>query len=489
MWQNRILLRELNYDDIILYALVMSGIQSIGNAVSATSAAVESHTLEVQKNAYLACYEQLNILLLKYIPGKPEAKWCTLLTLLAENGVSFPKDLHDTLTDYVLFPGETKEVVGGLLENEVPSSTTGQFNAGYDISLKLSKKLTLKDLNRLVDDLLAFLQPILDRMDMLVFFRLHHSDMFDKYLKLFLEKEAKKHVERMNPTSTLSTFGFSVPRLPSVSLRMAEMESEEGMKLPILVRSLDQTKELLIKLVEGNATYNEIIAEGKLDLENLDIDQEFKILGEFILHLNHTLTSREGLIGVRNMLELFQYTKHIEKIHSVCDQYKLQGCLEDPSLEQLIEIAEELAPEKSRRALTLNNATENMKRVKRLLFGEHQPPIHCLKLFEAVADSAAFYQFIKDKRFGGEHGQAVFTQQYQLITAQLQHEEYDERVLNHLFAAFKFMTPFMNVRQDFKSLMAQVVHLDTSHGLKQLETVNSNITLIQLWFSRAEVSW
>ena len=487
-WQSRILLKELNYDDIILYALAMSGIQSIGNTVSATSAAVESHTLEMQKKAYLACYEQLNILLLRYIPGKPEAKWCTLSMLLAKNGVLVPKDLHDTLTDYVLFPGERKEVVGGLLGNEVPSSTTGQFNAGYDISLKLSKKLMLKDLNRLVDDLLAFLRPILDHIDMLVFFHLHHSHMFDKYLKVFLEKEAKKHMERMNPTSTLSTFGFSIPRLPAVNVRMAEVESEERMKLTILVRSLDQTKELLIKLVEGNATYNEIIAEGKLDVEKLDIDQEFNILGEFILHLKHTLTSREGLIGVRNMLELFQYTKHIEKIHSVCDQYKLKGCLEDPNLKQLVEIAKELAPKKCRHVLTLNETFKTMKRVKRLLFGKQQPPSHCLKLFQAVADSTAFYHFIKDKGFGGEHGQAVFTQQYLLITAHLQYEEYDEQVLNHLFAAFKFMTPFMNVRQDFKSLMAQVVHLDTSHGLKQLETVNSNITLIQLWFSRAEVS-
>ena len=488
-WQRNVTERELNYDGIMLYAVYQKGVEDIGHAISATSTLIEPQAISEQKNTFLEYFEQLNMMLLRYIPGKPEVKWCTLTSLLAENGVTFPTHLDEAIAQYVLFPSQPKEIVGGILESEVPRNTTGQFNAGNEISLKLSKKLNLKALISLVDDLQLFLQPILDRMDMLVFFRLHHSVMFNMYQKLFLDKLTNKRSERVNPASSMSSFTFSVPKFPAVSMRMAEAEAElqEGMKLSVLVRSLDQTKELLIKLIEGNATYNEIIAEGKLDLENLDIDQEFNILEDFILHLKHTLKSKAGLTGVRNMLELFQYTKHIQTIDSVCEQYKLQGCLGDENLKQLWEIAEELAPEKSRRALTLNNATEAMKRVKALLFEGQHPKSHCLQLFAAVADSAAFYQFIKDKRFTGDHGKAVFSQQYQLITAQLQHEEYDEHVLNHLFAAFNLMSPFMNTHQNFRSLMGQVIGLDTSNGLKQLETVNSNITMIQLWFSRAEV--
>ena len=82
----------------------------------------------------------------------------------------------------------------------------------------------------------------------------------------------------------------------------------------------------------------------------------------------------------------------------------------------------------------------------------------------------------------------MFQQQYQLITAQLQHEEYNETVLNHLYAAFMFIKPFMDTHQNFHQLMSQVTSLDVTNGLKQLETVNTNITLIQLWFSRAGVS-
>ena len=50
------------------------------------------------------------------------------------------------------------------------------------------------------------------------------------------------------------------------------------------------------------------------------------------------------------------------------------------------------------------------------------------------------------------------------------------------------MAPFMDPRQDLGRLMSKVLALDVTNGLRQLETVNANITLIRLWFSRAEVS-
>ena len=486
-WQDRVRARELNYDEIMIYANIQGGIQSIGDAISASSSILELQILQQQKNSFLQYFEQLNILLLKYIPGKPEVKWCTLSSLLAANGVSFPPELADAITKYVVFPGEPKAVVGGLLDNDMTPGTLGHFKPGHTVSLRLSKRLGLRELVKLVTDLQGFVEPILDRMEMLVFFKLHNSVMFEEYQKLYLDKGVREMEEKLRPpiASIRSTFG----NFPSVSLLPpeAEREKETKMSLPILVRSLDKTKELLIKLIEGNATYNEIIAEGRLDLENLNIDLEFDILSEFIVHLKQPLESEKGLLGVRCMLELFQYQRHIIKIRDVCEQYKLKGCLQDDNLRKLVDIAKDLGPEKSRRALTLNEATVKMSRVTKLLFSGKDAKSHCLKLFDAVADSADFYRFIKDKKFTGPQGQAVFTQHYQLITAQLQHEEYEEHVLNHLVAAYNLILPFMDTSQDFSTLMEEVVELDTSNGLKQLETVNSNITLIQLWFSRAEV--
>ena len=486
-WHYRVSGRELNYDEILLYASVQKEIQSLSDAISASSSILEPYILQQQKNTFLEYFEHLHIMLLRYIPGKQEVGWCTLSSLLAENGVSFPPEVAEAITKYVVIPGEPKEVEGGLLEYEMRSDTMGLFKPGQPVSLKLSKRLGLKQLTKLVFDLQGFLEPILNQMEMLVFFKLHNSVMFEEYQKLYLDKEVKELERKLCPPmpSVTSTFG----NFPSVSLRHPEEEEEPKVKmsLPILVKSLDRTKELLIKLIEGNATYNEIIAEGRLDLENLDIDREFEILADFILYLRHTLKTEVGLEGVRCMLELFQYQRHIIKIRDVCEQYKLKGCLEDENLQELVELAEDLDQDKSRRELTLHEAASKLDQVKQLLFDGERAGSHCLKLFYAVADNAEFYQFIKDKRFSGAQGQAVFTQKYQLITAQLQHEEYNEQVLNHLFTAYKFMLPFMNTAQDFSALMEAVVGLDTSKGLKQLETVNTNITLIRLWFSRAEV--
>jgi hypothetical protein len=394
---------------------------------------------------------------------------------MTENWIPFPSDLHTTLKEYILFPGENRKVEGGLLMNELPSNTRGEFNPGYNISLKLSKRLTLKELTRLVNSIQHYLEPIHHHMEMLVFFKLRKSVMFRQYHQLNVVKLIQKFMENDYSTSSAmstSVFSYNQP-LETIII-------EETKKMNIVVESLNMTMEFIEKLNKGNATYNEIIAEGQLHLENLDIDREFKILGEF----RHQQTS-EGLLGVRNMLELFQYTDYILKIHAVCKQYHLQGCLGDPILLNLVHIAKGLVTVENRNELTLNRASDLIQRVK-YLFGGKNTAVHCLKLFEEVSNSATFFHFIKDKHFDGDEGQVAFTQQYQLITAQLQHEGYDEQVLNHLFVAFKIMSPFLNTKQSFKSLMDKIAELGTCNGLIQLGTVNSNITLVKLWFSRAE---
>ena len=195
-----------------------------------------------------------------------------------------------------------------------------------------------------------------------------------------------------------------------------------------------------------------------------------------------------GPLGARNVLELFQFTYHIQRIHNVCEQYGLTRCLEDKALKKLMQIVAELKPEGSRAKLTQAEALEKMRIIKQGLCLEGCKNYSCLDLFPAVANSAAFFQFIRDKQFVGARGQVLFREQYQLITAQLQHEEYDENVLNHLRAAYEFIVPFTELDQTFSMLMKRVSKLDATHGLKQLETVNENINLISLWFSRAEVN-
>ena len=443
------------------------------------------------KTHFLQEFESLNISLLKYIPEQPDAKWCTLPALLQEYGVALPRNLQEMISKYVLFPGDEKPRNWEPPTNPVPPATTGRFQPGHEVSLQLSKNVSLYQLAELITELSSFQEPLLPHLDMLVFFKLNKSVMFDKYLRVQIGHNTEK-LQPLKPQSLaqspqFSAFSFSIP-IPSMPLPPIHCEEgggEEGLPVKIFIRSLENTKLLLSKVMKGDAKYSEIIAEGALDLENLDITKEFAVLVEYS-SMNRLVCT--GLSGVQNMLELFQYSNHIHNIYCVCDQYKLKGCLGDPSLKILKELVGELRSEDARAKLTPNESSQKMQKVKATLGFTEKTNSKCLDLFAVIRDSAVFYQFVRDKQFYGEGGSAIFYQQYQLITAQLQHEEYDEQVLNHLFAAFKLMAPFMDQRQDLGTLMSKVLALDVTNGLRQLETVNANITLIRLWFSRAEVS-
>ena len=475
---------DINYDEIIMYANHQSQLERLCKTLGASSAIVKD--TETTKNEFLIAVEQLNILLIKYIPGKPDAKWCTLPSLLQGWGVALPPKLVDVISQHIVFPGEEK--TEKVLETSPTPSTTGRFQPGHDVSLKLTKALTLHELSDLIKGLNTFLQPIMDVQDMLVFFKLHCSKMFEIYLQVYLQrdselKETESVIKEQPSTSALPSFSFTAV---SMQPRQDDHSPVEGLPLGMLRRAMNCTRDLIIKLMEGTATYSDIIAGGELNLEKLDIEREFSTLCSCSADLKLPVTTQEGIAGVRSMLELFQYVHHIRTIHSVCKQYQLQGCLKDSQLVELLHLVKDLDLEENRARLTPLDASKKMERVKEILCLHNGA--HCLKVFTAVGDSTVFYQFVRDKGFVGGKGQAVFQQQCQLITAQLQHEEYNEAVLNHLYAAFKIIAPFMERHQRFHQLMSQVTKLNVTDGLKQLETVNTNITLIRLWFSRAEVS-
>ena len=505
-WKQKFMKQQINYDEILAYANQQSLLENLAQIVCASSGIVDTQDTISVKTLLLNTFEQLNIVLIKYIPGNPDAKWCILPFLLQDWGVALPPYLQDLISRHVLFPGQKKSLE--LLNTRIPPNANGIFQPGHDISLKLSKAFTLHEMSVLVQELNVFLQPIMNVLEMLVFFKLHSSTVFDKYLHVYLQKESELKVEEQQKTA----FSFTVPAIASSSVKPQAVV--EGLPLHVLHKALDHTHALILKLMKGTAAYSEITAEGELSLDNLDIKREFNALHSFSAHLKPPLDSHKGLAGVQSMLELFQYIHHIQIIHSVCEQYKLQGCLNDPNLIELNQLVNQLNHKTSCAKLTPIEASKKLENVKKILCLSSKASPHCLELFTAVGDSAAFYQFVRDKWFMKEgcqavseevnqvqdvskeegdtvswkEAQAVFWQQYQLVTAHLQHEEYDETVLNHLYAAFKFIGPFMDTQQSFHKLMSQVTSLDVTNGIKQLQTVNSNITLIQLWFSRAEVS-
>ena len=453
---------NINYPEVLLYE---STLPTLKEKVYPASLLVSCEDVEKTKNIFLREFEVLNGLLLCGIPGESDAQWCSLPALLGKYRVYLPQEAQDVISRNVVFPGQEGQDPEEKLF--IPPSVAKRFLPD-EISLKFHKRMTLSELKNLVEKVNDFKHK-LSGVDMLVFFKLNKSNLFENYLECCIEKLTKCQQDS-------APFSIMQP------LTMAQDVAHDS-HFHNLLSALKNAGEFIDKIKSGTATYSDIIAEDKLVLQQLDIEREFGILSKYLQRTSPCDCS-EALKGVRSMLELFQYAKFIETIHAVCKQYSLEKCTNDPLLQELVSTHASFA---NRSDLTPKEAAEKMDRVKEiLLLGENRSPKY-LGIFAAVSDSAAFYQFVNEKQFDGPQGQANFLQQYQLITAQLQHEEYDEQVLNHLRAAFKVISPFMNVNINFSELIKEVVSLDTVNGLRNLETVNSNITLIRLWFSRAEV--
>ena len=377
-----------------------------------------------------------------------------MIDILTKYKADIPQGLQEVLSQCILFPNEVRERSAGF---EVLVNQPSPFNAGcfqppnQEIHLRLSKSLSLSVLHSLVHDLSTLLAPIHEYVDFMVYFELHPSKLFNAYLlQIMCELSGVR---------------------PFVSVTLLKI-------------GVEHTKSLLIKVLRGNASFGEIIAKGTLNFENFNIDEELndlvecKYIGVF---------GRGGLAAIKSLLKLFQFIVYIPIIEQVLQQYKLEDCLDDPKLKNVTELAKELQNQEAQERLTPANAESKWKRVCDTLCIKEDASPKCLELFSKVADSADFSNFLKEKQFTGPKGEDRFNQEFQLITAQLQHDEYREMVLNHLFAAFRFIAPFMDPNHSsLHSLMTAVTALDLPEGLPQLETVKNNMHLIRFWFSQTE---
>lgn len=413
-----------------------------------------------------------------------------LRTVLIEYGIDIPQKILHYLSQLVIYPNETREaILGDTMLHTLKPGFTGTFHPGHNVSLTLTREVTFLMLKKMVVDLDVFLAPIKDNIDLLTYFFLRRSYIFDTYLRYQLRKH-----DAIANGETVPTSHLSISRIRSISGSLIgslrkNTDSFKGISLDLLASALTDTKNLLVKIVEGTAEYTDVTAGGTLDLEKMDIDVEFQVLVDYTKYLKAGPENNDGLHGIQCMLELFQYMTDIQNIFNTCDQYQLDRCLNDPRLMEVKRIADQLEDLESRNQLTPKEAIEKNKMIVSTLNLKKKGLGHdrqCLQIFPAVADSSEFYQLLKEKDFYGEEGQKMFRQKYELITAQLQHEEYNEIVLNHLYAAYKYIMPFLDREQDFEKLMQQVSEMNNETSFKELHTVNKNIHLVRLWFSRAE---
>ena len=162
-WCTKVTSLSVSYDEIELYVACSTKIGNLldhEQTIHESSLAIDLDFIQTIKNTFLTEFELLNVYLLRYIPQHPDAKWCTFPALLSEYGVTLPQDLFSTIQNNIVFPEKENTTGDELLTHPPPAGTSGKFQPGQDITLKLTKKFTLKELSSLVQKIEKFQQPL-----------------------------------------------------------------------------------------------------------------------------------------------------------------------------------------------------------------------------------------------------------------------------------------------------------------------------------------
>lgn len=84
----------------------------------------------------------------------------------------------------------------------------------------------------------------------------------------------------------------------------------------------------------------------------------------------------------------------------------------------------------------------------------------------------------------------LIVMQVGLIANQLEDHDYNVTVLSHLQVAFQCIVPFTDPTVTFTDLLMKFnesEEFSLRNWISPVDTVNSNITTIKMWFSKAEV--
>ena len=354
-------------------------------------------------------------------------------------------------------------------------------------TILLKKEALLVDLENFQTNLESWLYIDGDILGMLRFFSLRNSMLFSKFtMEEMKEREklpAKKHLPIAKSRSDTSVLHISLAG-PILHFREA----------------LKKSHKFIADLLQGKATYASIMQSGILGNTSMCFSDDFKVTMTTIKH-ELTIVEEYGrtlrkvtkdIGGVYDLVALLGLLKHIEQILMFCREFNITGCLKDPLCNELNEIVGLFKDENQLRLLTIQKATDYLLQVtrnlglkqKEYLCGEYM----CLDVFPVVANSRNLCQFLMANNFLGEEGRINFHNMYELVTRQLQHEEYEQSVLNSFGGTFHFLYPLLQPNQTLKELVSVVTKLNPTTAIGQLETVNSNLTQITIWLANTKVS-
>ena len=193
------------------------------------------------------------------------------------------------------------------------------------------------------------------------------------------------------------------------------------------------------------------------------------------------------------MIILHQILEYINSLFTFCEEFGLQECLKSVKVVRLREIVGGYQRGESWKQQNLKNVTAIVTEIENILSikstkENRSETFMFLTLFEPLKKNTKELRwFLNENNFRGK-GQIRFEQLLALVTQRFQHEEYNAEILTKLYAVYYLLVPLNNPDLSFYELIETMSQLEPSTCLSQLQTVDSNIDLITMWFSRAEVN-
>ena len=343
---------------------------------------------------------------------------------------------------------------------EKPNDIIVQALPHNSSALEVKMCVTLRKLNDLVNDIKKFLGSLLELIPMLDHFHLNDSCIFKTFVK-------------------------------------SELPDEESITTEQLAEALKKVKDKMCNILTGVVTFSDFepIAGAAMNL-NL-IKREVRIMTDFPDFQKYKSTG--AVVHFESVIILHPILEHINSLFTFCEEFGLQECLKSDEVVRLKEIVGGHKSGKSWKEKNLENITAVVTEIQNLLgikFKESRfekstenrsERFVFLTLFEPLnTNTKELRRFLNENNFRGK-GQMRFEQLLALVTQRLQHEEYNAEILTKLYAVYYLLVPLNKPDLSFHELLETVSQLDPSTCLSQLRTVDSNIDLITMWFSRAEV--
>ena len=361
---------------------------------------------------------------------------CTLRTVLEGANIEFSPALQVSFETFISSDVDVKEAIA-------------------------QSRASMCHLEEMKNDITTALEPMSLALRVLAFFQLQPSNWFTHILKWCKEDENSVLVSDETPLNN----------------------SIEDINRAVLL-----AVSLIWRICSGSATYEEIILANSFKLTDIVVQKEkisLSLFAEiFSDQFNEEVQVCDQLNGVTAFMELQRFSEYVSIVDKVCKQFKFNELWSEWRLQNLMEDTKQFKSKDFLKNISLREAVSKSSDIKeRFLIGNDGCFQDVFELFEVVHNSGPFIDFAIKKGFTGITGRQQFTKLYRLVAAQLQHEDYNDVLLDHLLGCFDYVEPFLIEPSSFQQLMEQIISLPSiKNGIKQLKTVNRNVSTIKLWF-------